>query len=128
MKLEITTPDKLIYSGNVAEIITPGEAGEFGVLPEHSPLISTLKTGVIGIIEENKNTRRVFVAGGLAEVNQTETSILTSEAYDLSEITKEQVQEKLDQAKLRLKLAESDIERNLAQEQINVSEALAANI
>lgn len=128
MKLEITTPGKLIYKSDIEQATLPGEMGEFGVLPGHAPLISTLKTGVIGIVEENKDTRRVFVAGGFAEVNQTECSVLATEAYDLATITKEEAQEKLDRANVRLRVADTDIEKNLAQIQISVFEALVQAI
>lgn len=130
MKLEITTPGKLIYSGNINQATMPGEAGEFGVLPEHSPLISTLKTGVVGIVEKDNSSelRKIFVAGGFAEVNQRECSILASEAFDLADVTKEFAQEKLDQAKIRLKLAENDFEKILAQEQIDLFSALGEAI
>ncbi len=128
MKLEITTPGKLIYKADIEQATLPGELGEFGVLPGHAPLISTLKIGVINIVEQNKTTHRVFVAGGFVEVNQTECSVLATEAYDLASITKEEAQGKLDKATIRLKVAENDIERNLAQIQINVFEALVQAI
>ncbi len=128
MKLEITTPGKLIYTGEVAQATLPGEAGEFGVLADHAPLISTLKNGVVGIIEGNNSVKKFFVAGGFAEVNQAECSVLASEAFDLSNTTKEFAVDKLEHAKIRLKHSQNDLEKLLAEEEIELYSSLAEAI
>ncbi|MDX1950320.1 MAG: ATP synthase F1 subunit epsilon [Rickettsiales bacterium] len=128
MKLEITTPGKLIYKGDINQATMPGEAGEFGVLPDHAPLISTLKNGVIGIVEENNSVRKIFVAGGFAEVNQAECSVLASEAFDLENTSKDFAIDKLEHAKIRLKHAQNDLEKLLAEEEIELYSSLSEAI
>ena len=53
MQLEIITPEKSIYKGEIASAVFPGSEGSFGVLPNHSPNISTLKNGEIKIVDSD---------------------------------------------------------------------------
>lgn len=68
MKLEIVTPDKHVYSGDVISAKFPGTEGSFGVLKDHAAIISTLKKGVIEVVEENKKKQTFEIGGGVVEV------------------------------------------------------------
>lgn len=124
-KLEITTPGKLVYSGNVELATIPGAEGEFGVLAGHSAVISNLRAGVVNIYSSaNDNSSvagRVFIAGGFAEVNGAEASVLATEAYDLSKITRDEIQAKIEAAQVKLNTSDSDFEKRRAQEIIDLS-------
>ncbi|MGE0569275.1 MAG: ATP synthase F1 subunit epsilon [Bacteroidia bacterium] len=76
MQLEIITPDKKLYEGNVKSAIFPGAEGSFGVLNNHAATISTLKKGVIELIEENDNKLSFEIAGGVAEVFKNKVIVL----------------------------------------------------
>ena len=67
MKLEIITPDKKIFEGEVKSAVFPGAEGSFGLLNNHAAMIATLKNGTIELIEENNTTHSFAVKGGVVE-------------------------------------------------------------
>ncbi len=85
---ELVSPEKLISSGSVAMVVVPGTEGDFGVLPGHAPLMSTIRPGAIAIYEADSNTltRRIFVDGGFAEVSDKGLTILAESAMPVSDI------------------------------------------
>lgn len=78
MKLEIITPDKKVYEGDVKSAVFPGSEGSFGVLDNHAPMIATLKAGKVEITD-NSNQRQEFpVRGGVVEVLRNKVVVLAS--------------------------------------------------
>ena len=65
---ELVSPEKLLFSEDVEMVVVPGAEGDFGVLVGHAPLISALRPGVIGTYTGSTVDKRIFVAGGFAEV------------------------------------------------------------
>jgi F-type H+-transporting ATPase subunit epsilon len=80
MFLEIITPDKKIYGGNVKLVMVPGSKGAFEILNNHAPIISTLNKGVIKVIEKNGNTLFFNVNGGLIENKANKIVVLVESA------------------------------------------------
>lgn len=76
MKLEIITPDKKLFEGNVKSATFPGSEGSFGVLNNHAPMIATLKKGNIELIEDNNNKLDFEVNGGVVEVLKNKVIVL----------------------------------------------------
>lgn len=75
MQLEIITPEKKLYSGEVNLINVPGSDGSFGILNDHAALVSTLKAGEIKIVENG--TEKLFaIKGGVIEVNNNNVIVL----------------------------------------------------
>jgi len=64
LNLEIITPDGLIFSGKVKDVLLPGEEGEFGILPEHVSLFTLLSGGVIEFTKEDGNIDAVVISSG----------------------------------------------------------------
>src|SRR5579863_9177301 len=77
---ELVTPERLILSTEVEMVVVPGSEGNFGVLPGHAPLISTIRPGTIDIYEGRTITERIFVVGGIAEVTPERCTVLADEA------------------------------------------------
>lgn len=75
MFLEIITPDKTVYSGEVTAVQFPGSEGSFGILNNHSPLISTLKKGKIKVTTGSSN-QEFDVKGGVVEVLNNKITVL----------------------------------------------------
>lgn len=75
MQLEIITPEKNVFEGEVELINLPGSDGSFGLLNDHAPLVSTLKEGEIKIVE-NGNEQIFPVKGGVVEVNNNKVIVL----------------------------------------------------
>jgi F-type H+-transporting ATPase subunit epsilon len=76
MKLEIITPDKKLYEGEVKSAVFPGSEGSFGVLDNHAPMIATLRAGEISLTEENNNKQEFHVKGGVVEVLKNRVIVL----------------------------------------------------
>jgi F-type H+-transporting ATPase subunit epsilon len=76
MLLEIITPDKKLFSGEIKSVKLPGTAGSFGVLKDHAPLISSLKKGNIKVIDEQKQNHSFAIKGGVIEVLKNKIIVL----------------------------------------------------
>lgn len=80
LQFELVTPERLLLSEQVEMVVVPGSEGNFGVLPGHSLLMSTIRPGTIEVYEGRTVTRRFFVAGGFAEVTPEGCTVLADEA------------------------------------------------
>ncbi len=80
VQFELVTPERLLLSDMVEMVVVPGTEGNFGVLPGHAPLISTIRPGMIEIYEGQTVTRQIFVVGGIAEVTPERCTVLADEA------------------------------------------------
>jgi F-type H+-transporting ATPase subunit epsilon len=121
---ELVAPERLLASALVDMVVAPGEAGDFGVLPGHSLLMSLLRPGVLEIWEGSQVTRRIFVAGGFAEVNERGCIVLAEEAVPVEEISLEQARQRLANAQDDLRGANNDAERERAEREIRIAQAL----
>jgi F-type H+-transporting ATPase subunit epsilon len=88
VQFELVSPEKLLLSEAVAMVVVPGSEGNFGVLPGHSLLISTVRPGVIDVYsdEQTQISERIFVSGGFAEVTPERCTVLADEALPLSSL------------------------------------------
>ncbi|PNE11603.1 MAG: F0F1 ATP synthase subunit epsilon [Beijerinckiaceae bacterium] len=84
--LELVSPEKLVFSGEVEAVAVPGTEGEFTVLKDHAPLIAMMKPGVVVIEEAPAKKLRLFVPGGFAEVAPSGLTILADKALPLPEL------------------------------------------
>jgi F-type H+-transporting ATPase subunit epsilon len=80
MEFELVTPERLLLSEMVEMVVVPGTEGNFGVLPGHAPLISTIRPGMIEIYQGQTVTRQIFVVSGIAEVTPERCTVLADEA------------------------------------------------
>ncbi|MES2590281.1 MAG: ATP synthase F1 subunit epsilon [Bacteroidota bacterium] len=76
MFLEIITPDKKVYSGDVEAVKLPGAEGSFGILKNHAPIIATLKKGIVKITDNKKNVESIEINGGVVEVLNNKIVVL----------------------------------------------------
>ena len=109
LKLQIVTPEATAYSEDVEMVTLPGVTGEFGVYPQHVPLMTQMVPGEITV---RKDGRDVFIAagGGLIEVTATSVSILTDLAVAADRIDEAKAEEARLRAEARLKEKPSDEE------------------
>ena len=78
--LEIVSPEKLLLSRAVDMVVIPAEDGEMGVLPQHAPMLVTLREGVIRLYTDGKVTDQLQVSGGFAEVTPQRVTVLADTA------------------------------------------------
>ncbi len=98
VQFELVSPDKLLFSEDVEMVVVPGGEGDFGVLPGHSPMISTVRPGVIHVFASGSVTSRIFVAGGFAEVSGSRCTVLAEEALPVDDIDRASVETDLQNA------------------------------
>ena len=92
VSFELVSPAKLLESSDVEMVLIPSIDGDMGVLPGHSSVIAKLRAGTIAIFENGKVTRRLFVSGGVAEVNTTSCTVLAEDAEDIASLDVNAVQ------------------------------------
>ena len=78
--VDVVSAEEAIFSGEAEFVILPGEAGELGVYPRHTPLITRIRPGVVRIKIAGGNEERVFVAGGILEVQPQVVTVLADTA------------------------------------------------
>ncbi len=84
-QFDLVSPERLLMSEPVEEVVVPGSQGYFTVLKDHAPFMSTLKPGVIDV-SHGGQTDRIFVRGGFADVSTEGLTILAEEAIPLADV------------------------------------------
>ena len=97
MRLEIVTAERVVYSEDVNSVLAPGTEGELGILPNHSPLLTTLKPGELRV-EKDGNQFYMAVSGGFMEVLGNKVTVLADTAERLEEIDSERAEQALNRA------------------------------
>jgi F-type H+-transporting ATPase subunit epsilon len=93
---ELVTPARLLLSAEVEMVVVPGTEGNFGVLPGHSPLISTIRPGMIEVYETRPAVSdRIFVVSGIAEVTPERCTVLAEEAMAPSSLDRAAIEAEL---------------------------------
>lgn len=112
--LEIRTPQKLIYEGDVSSVKAPGELGSFEILPSHIPFLTVLETGEIRI-RETDTPQSLAISGGVFEVLRTGVTVLSDTAEWAHEIDVERAETALQRAQEHLASGDSGINRERAE-------------
>jgi len=121
LHFSLVSPAREVFAGEVNHVIAPGTEGDFGVLPKHAPFMSTLKNGVVRVLEGDTVAMRVFVRGGFADVTPEGLTILAEEAVNLADVDTDEVVERLQSAR---EAVAADPESDLAAERVAYLEAL----
>jgi F-type H+-transporting ATPase subunit epsilon len=111
--LEIITVDKEIFNGEIISVTVPGTIGEFQVLYNHAPLVSTLEIGKIKIVEPQNKESIFAVSGGIIEVRENKVIILADAVEGQDEIDVSRAERAAEKAENTI---ESDIKINRGQE------------
>jgi F-type H+-transporting ATPase subunit epsilon len=125
LQFDLVAPEQRLFSGKVEMVVVPGTEGDFGVLPDHAPFMSTIRPGAISVHDENSVTR-TFIYGGFAEVTPDGLTILAEEAIALADVDAVQIEKQLGEAREDLKDSSEEAEQADAQERIDKYEALLA--
>ena len=95
VEFELVTPERLVLSEMVEMVVVPGTEGNFGVLPGHAPLISSIRPGTIDVYEGQTVTRRIFIVSGIAEVTPERCTVLADEALSPDELDRGAIEAEL---------------------------------
>jgi len=125
--VEVVSAEEQIFSGEAKFVALPGESGELGILPRHTPLITRIKPGAVRIERADTGEEEfVFVAGGILEVQPGTVTVLADTAIRGKDLDEAKASEAKRQAEEALKNAKSDIDVALAQSELAVYAAQIA--
>ncbi len=102
IRCEIVSQDRIVYQNDVDMVVLPGAAGQMGILPHHSPLLTVLNFGII-TVKVKGNEEHFTVAGGVAEVQPDQVTVLADAAENVKEIDEERAIKAQQRAETRLK-------------------------
>ena len=125
VEFELVSPAKLLVSEPVEMVVIPAAEGDIGVLPGHSPLIATVRPGIIDIHEGGKVRDRIFVGGGFAEVSPNRCTVLAEEATPVDEINLATAEARLTEAREKADVADN-VGAAEAARQVAIAEELVA--
>ena len=86
--VDIVSAEQELFSGEAEMVIAPGEGGELGILPEHTPLLTRIKPGIVRIQNDGRDAEVIYVSGGMMEVQPDRVTVLADtsvRAHDLDE-------------------------------------------
>ena len=116
ISFDLVSPENLILNDEVGMIIVPGKDGDFGVLPGHSKVMSSLRPGRVMVYGEDKNLLKAFfVSGGFAEVNPEKCIVLAESVDEINSLEKSSIEKEIQN------LENQDTET--AKEQLTISKA-----
>ena len=116
---ELVSPERRRFSGQVEAVIVPGTEGEFTVLKDHAPFMSTLKPGIVEIDETASKKVRLFVRGGFADVSPKGLTILAEQAIAVEDLDAAKLDAQIKNAEEDVTDATSDESRRVAREKLD---------
>lgn len=128
VQVDLVTPEKQFASAEATMVEVPGTMGDFGVLPGHSPLISTIRPGVVTIHLAGGTKQLYVVLGGISEVTTERCTILAEYLEDVSAVTHDQAEKRLTEARSAVKAAASEDDKRTAEREVRIAEAMTQGL
>jgi F-type H+-transporting ATPase subunit epsilon len=120
IQVDVVSAEESIFSGMAKFVALPGESGELGILPGHTPLITRIKPGAVRIEKADGNEEFVFVAGGILEVQPHHVTVLSDTAIRGKDLDEAKANDARKQAEEALKNAKSEIDMAVATSELAV--------
>ena len=118
-KFELVSPERLLVSGEVEQVLVPGAEGDMTVLAYHAPLLTTLRPGLLDIGYPGGKHQRYFIRGGFAEVGPSGLTVLAETAIDLVELDANQLAQAIKDAEEDVADAKEDAVRDRAKTKLD---------
>jgi F-type H+-transporting ATPase subunit epsilon len=125
LNFALVSPERELFHGDVDQVVVPGVEGEFGVLPNHAPVISMIRPGALRIFDGGSE-RRIFVNGGFADVTPAGLTVLAEDAVDLAEVDAARLEQELKDAAEDVRDAKDEVRRLAAEKSLARFQALKA--
>jgi F-type H+-transporting ATPase subunit epsilon len=126
LHVDVVSAHESIFSGEARFVVLPGEAGELGIYPRHTPLITRVKPGSVRIQMPDGSEEFVFIAGGILEVQPNRVTVLSDTAIRGQDLDEEKANEARAAAEEALKNAKSELDLARAQSELAVMAAQLA--
>jgi F-type H+-transporting ATPase subunit epsilon len=125
LHFSLVAPERELVNEDVDQVDVPGSEGEFGVLPNHAPVMSIVKPGALRVYN-NGAIRKIFVNGGFADVTPAGLTILAEDAVDLADVDVAKLDQDIQDAKEDVNGARDDAHLSPAQLRLHRLEAMKA--
>ncbi len=116
---ELVSPERLLISEDVESVVVPGSEGDFQVLANHAPVLSTLRAGLLDVVLPDGKERRIFVRGGFAEAGPESLTVLAQTAIDSADLDKAALAQEIQNAEEDVADAKDDQTRDKAQDKLD---------
>ena len=121
--VDVVSAEQLLYSGEAEFVVAPGEAGELGIYPRHTPLLTLLKPGSVRIQHDGGKEELIYISGGMLEVQPDRITILSDTAIRGHDLDEARVSEALKSAEEAMRNKTGALE--IAQAQAELAQAAA---
>ena len=115
---ELVSPDRVLFNGAAQSVLVPGNEGDFQVLSEHAPVMTSMRPGVVGIDDAEGKHHRVFVRGGFADASKKGLILLAETAIPFEDLSADKLGQEIKNAEEDLADANED-QKRLAQEKLD---------
>ena len=120
LQVDVVSAEALIYSGEATFVALPGEVGELGIYPRHTPLITRIRPGSVRVQKPDGGEEFVFVAGGILEVMPDRVTVLSDTAIRGEDLDEQRANEARALAEEAVKNAKSEVDLARAQSQLAI--------
>ena len=121
---ELVSPERKLIAEPVTMAVIPGEEGDFGVLPNHSALVASVRPGIVEIFTEGQaEPRRIFIAGGFADVSATNCTVLAEEAVNVNDLNRTDLEQTIRNLREDIGVARDEAERARLEKRLALAQA-----
>ncbi|MCX8503577.1 MAG: F0F1 ATP synthase subunit epsilon [Beijerinckiaceae bacterium] len=125
---ELVSPEKILFSGDVEQVVVPGTEGDFAVLKDHAPVMSALRPGVLTYTDAKGTSETVFIRGGFVDATPSLLTVLADQAIPVANMTDAAFTAEVELATASLAAASTDEGKRLAAECLAQIEALRSQL
>jgi F-type H+-transporting ATPase subunit epsilon len=119
---ELVSPEKILVSESAWQVVIPGEDGYFGVRAGHMSLIAAIRPGVVEVIaKEGEQARKIFIAGGFADVTAQNCTILAEQAINVSDLDAVKIEQEIANLNDELKLASDEGQKSILHKKLTLA-------
>jgi F-type H+-transporting ATPase subunit epsilon len=126
LKFSLVSPERELFSGDVAQVDMPGTEGRLGVLPGHAPVMAALSTGLVTIFEGGTE-QSFFVQGGFADVTPSGLTVLAERAMGMDDLNADELRAQITAAEEKMQTAEGEAGLALSRDLDGMKQVLEAN-
>lgn len=124
MQFDLVSPEAILFSAPVSMAVIPATEGDMGVGPDHASLVVTLGNGLVQLhSEDGKEIKKVFIAGGFADVGGNSCRVLAEQAVNFEDLDRKALEQQLKDLKEDLSMAEEPADEGRIHTQIAITEA-----
>lgn len=127
INFELVSPESKLMSEGVTMAVIPGTEGDFGVLSGHTPIVASVRAGVVEIYRDNMDdiSERVFIAGGVADVTGDQCTLLAEQAINVNDIDKADIDTQIATIETDLKSITDKADTNSFHKKLDILRAMS---